>query len=125
MFNKVILVGNLTRDPEIRYTPNGTAVASVGIATNRKYGDKEETFFGEVTVWGKQAETVCQYLKKGSKTLICGRLNTRKWEDSGGKTQSKTEIIAEDVKFMDSKPKQQEHQNKSPEPQVDDQDIPF
>jgi len=118
MFNKVILVGNLTRDPEVRFTPNGKAVAKFGIATNRKYGDKEETFFGEVTVWDRQAENVAEYLKKGSKALVSGRLNTNKWEDANGKTQSKTEIIAEEVKFMDSKPKKENTPS-------DETDIPY
>lgn len=122
MFNKVILVGRLTRDPEVRFTTQGTAVASVGIATNRKYGDKEEVYFGEVTIWGKQAENVGKYLSKGSKVLFSGRLNTRKWEDNSGKSHSKTEIIADEVKFMDTKPKQEN--NQIPESE-EEGDIPF
>lgn len=121
MFNRVILVGNLTRDPETRFTPNGTAVANFGIATNRKYGDKEETFFGEVTAWGKLAETCGEYLHKGSKALIDGRLTTESWDDKEtGHKKSKTRIVAENVRFMDSKPKSDRHE----EP-VDDSEIPF
>ena len=114
MFNRVILVGNLTRDPEVRFTPDGTAVANFGIATNRKYGEKEETFFGEITVWGKQGEACGQYLKKGSKALIDGRLTTESWDGKDGEKKSRTRIVAENVRFMDSKPKQ-----------IDEKDIPF
>lgn len=119
MYNRVILVGNLTRDPETRFTQNGTAVANFGIATNRKYGDKEETFFGEVTAWGKLAETCGQYISKGSKVLIDGRLSTETWEKDG-KSHSKTRIVAENVRFMDSKPKS-EHKDDH----LDDGEIPF
>lgn len=105
MFNKVILVGNLTRQPEIKYLPSGTSVGNFGIATNRKYGeDKQETYFGEVTVWGKMAEICSQYLEKGSKVLIEGRLTTEKYESQGEQKQ-KTRIIAESVRFLDSKKK--------------------
>ena len=101
MYNKVILVGNLTRDlEELRYTPSGTAVLNFGIATNKKYGaGKDETFFGEVVVWGKLAEVCKKYLNKGSKCLIEGRLKTDTWEWEG-KKQSKTRIVAEEVKFL-------------------------
>lgn len=117
MFNRVILVGNLTRDPEVRFTSEGTAVANFGIATNRKYGENEETFFGEITVWGKQGEACGQYLKKGSKALIDGRLTTESWEKDGEK-KSKTRIVADNVRFMDNKPKQNE-------PTIDEGDVPF
>ena len=102
MFNTVILVGNLTRDPEMRYLPTGTPVLKFGIATNRKYGEKKETFFGEVNVWGKMAEVCEKYLHKGSKVLIDGRLSTESWE-SDGKKKSKTVITAKEVKFLDSR----------------------
>lgn len=123
MFNRVILVGNLTRDVEVRFTPNGTAVASFGIATNRKYGDKEETFFGEITAWGKLGETCGQYLEKGSRALIDGRLTTESWEKDG-KKQSKTRIVAENVRFMNNKPHQGQGAQEPPHPTVDE-DIPF
>ena len=102
MYNKVILVGNLTRDPELRFISTGTQVASFGIATNRKFGESQETFFGDVTAWGKLAETCDKYLKKGSKILLEGRLKTENWEHDGRK-QSKTRIIAEQIRFLDSK----------------------
>lgn len=103
MFNSVILVGNLTRDPEIRYLPDGKGVGTFTVATNRKYGDKEEVFFGSVTVFGKQADNCAQYLKKGSKVLVQGRLRTEKYEKDGEQKTS-TKIIADQVKFMSSKP---------------------
>lgn len=107
MYNKVILIGNLTRDPELRYLPQGTAVAKFGIATNRKYGEgKEEVFFGDVTVWSKQAENCSKYLSKGSRVLVEGRLVTEKWE-SQGKQQSKTALIAEKVQFLTFKQKEE------------------
>ena len=100
MFNKVILVGNLTRDPELRYTPSGTAVTNFGIATNRRWGeDKEEVFFGEVNAWGKLAEICEQYLKKGSQCLVEGRLKTEQWEYEG-KKMSKTRIVADNIRFL-------------------------
>lgn len=106
MFNKVIMVGNLTRDPELRYTASGTAVANLGLAVNSKFrsGDefKEEVLFIDVVVWGKQGETVSQYLSKGRQVLVEGRLQERKWE-SDGQTRRKTEIVANTVKFLGRK----------------------
>jgi single-strand DNA-binding protein len=106
MFNKVLMVGNLTRDPELRYTPAGLPVCNLGLAVNTKYksGDetKEEVLFIDVTVWGKQAETCSQYLSKGRQVLVEGRLNERKWEADGQK-KSKMEIVASTVKFLGKK----------------------
>ena len=101
--NKAMIYGNLTRDPELKALPNGTPVASFGIATNRTYKDavgakQEQTEFHNVTVFGKQAETVSQYLKKGSAAYIEGRLATRSWDKDGVK-QYRTEIVAEVVQF--------------------------
>ncbi len=107
MFNKIILIGNLTNDVSKKYISNGTPVAKFGIATNRKYGEgKEETYFGDVTVWGKQAESCSKYLSKGSRVLVEGRLVTEKWEHDG-KTHSKTAITAERVQFLTFKPKEE------------------
>lgn len=104
MYNKVILVGNLTRDVDLKFTQSGKAVANFGIATNRKYGeDKQETFFGEVTAWGKMAETASEYIHKGSKVLIEGRLTTEQWADSDGAKRSKTRIVAENIRFLSAK----------------------
>lgn len=102
--NKVILFGNLTRDPELKSLPSGMAVASFGVATNRrvKKGETWESVpeFHNVVVFGRQAETSAQYLKKGSSTLIEGRIQTRSWEDKAGKgKQYRTEVVAERVEF--------------------------
>jgi len=102
--NKVFLIGNLTRDPELKTLPSGSSVASFGVATNRVWrnqqGEKqEEVQFHNVVVFGKQAETVSQYLKKGSSALIEGRLQTRNWEAQDGSKRTKTEIVAERVQF--------------------------
>ena len=101
--NKVMLFGNLTRDPELRALPSGMNVCSFSIATNRVYIGKdgkkqEQTDFHNVVVFGRQADTVNQYLKKGSSTLVEGRLQTRSWEKDGAK-QYRTEVIAERVQF--------------------------
>ncbi|MGQ9569718.1 MAG: single-stranded DNA-binding protein [Thermodesulfovibrionales bacterium] len=107
MYNKVILIGNLTKDPELRYTPQGTPVASFRLAVNYKYkqsgssGDdvKQETMFIDNVVFGKQAESCSKYLNKGSSVLVEGRLQERRWE-SNGQQRSKFEVIAQSVKFL-------------------------
>jgi single-strand DNA-binding protein len=103
--NKVLLIGNLTRDPEIRYTPQGTAVANLGLAVSRKFRDKnqelkEEVCFITVVVWSKMAETCNQYLHKGSPVFIEGRLTLRSWEDNTGKKRNVIEVRAERVQFL-------------------------
>jgi single-strand DNA-binding protein len=102
--NKVILLGNLTRDPELRYTPNGTAVSSFGLAVNRRYrqGDdwKDEVCFVDIVTYGRQAETVGEYLSKGSMALVEGRLQWRSWEGEDGQRRSKHEVVANTVQFM-------------------------
>ena len=109
MYNKVILVGNLTRDVELKYTPSGTAIAKFGLATNRTYKDtmtgenKQEVMFIDITVFGRSAEVANQYLRKGKKVLIEGRLVLDQWVDSTGQKRSKHSIVAEKVQFMDSK----------------------
>ncbi len=105
-FNKVILIGNLTRDPEVRYTPSGTAVGDLRMAINRRYRtgdgqDKEETCFVGVTVWGRQAETCGEYLKKGAPALVEGRLKYDEWEKEGQKF-SRLSVVAERVQFLSS-----------------------
>ena len=103
-FNKVILLGNLTRDPELRYTPNGTPVATFGMATNRRSGQgndrKEEVCFVDIVVFGREAETASEYLSKGRQALIEGRLQWRSWEGQDGQKRSKHEVIAERIQFM-------------------------
>ena len=107
MFNKVILIGNLTRDPELRYTPQGTSVCNFGIAVNRRYkqGDevKDEVTFINVVVFGKQADTCGQYLNKGSAVLIEGRLQERRWETEEGQKRSRHEVVAQNVRFLSKK----------------------
>ncbi|MDP8212278.1 MAG: single-stranded DNA-binding protein [Candidatus Zapsychrus exili] len=105
--NKVFLIGNLTRDPELRYTPGGTAVANLGIAVNRKFKDstgelKEEVCFLTVTVWDKQAEACCQYLHKGRPVFVEGVLQSRFWETSDGQKRSAIDVRAERVQFLGS-----------------------
>ena len=102
--NKVFILGNLTRDPELRQTPGGQAVCSFGIATNRFFTDsagqrQKQAEFHNIVAWGRQAEIVNQYLKKGSMVLIEGRLQTRNWQDPQGVKHWKTEIIAERVQL--------------------------
>lgn len=106
--NMVFLMGNLTRDPELRYTPNGQAVANFTIATNRVWKDaegeqKDSAEFTDVVVWGKIAENVTNYLKKGRRVHVIGRLQTRSWEAQDGSKKYKTEVIATDVTFLDRK----------------------
>ena len=103
-FNKVILIGNLTRNPELRYTPNGTPVASLGLAVSRRYkqGDdlKEEVCFVDIVVFGKQAEHCGQYLSKGNGIIVDGRLQQRRWETEDGQKRSKHEVVAQTVTFL-------------------------
>lgn len=103
-FNRVFLMGNLTRDPEMRYTPSGTAVVNFGMAVNRRFTDqngekKEETCFVRISVFGKQAENCNQYLSKGSPVFIEGRLQYRTWETDGQKRNS-LDVVAERVQFL-------------------------
>ena len=105
--NKVFLIGNLTRDPELRYTPGGTAVANLGLAVNRRFKDssgelKEEVCFLTVTVWDKQAEACCQYLTKGKPVFVEGVLQSRFWETSEGQKRSAIDVRAERVQFLGS-----------------------
>ncbi|MCK5471766.1 single-stranded DNA-binding protein [Candidatus Gracilibacteria bacterium] len=107
--NSAQIIGNITRDPEVRQTPNGQTVATIGVATNRKWTNKqtnekqEEVEFHNVVVWGKLAEICQQYLKKGAKVYFQGRLKTRNWEDPDGKKNYRTEVIAENMIMLDSR----------------------
>lgn len=109
-FNKVILAGNLTRDPELRYTPKGTAIVRFGIATNRKWktetGElKEEVTFVDIDAFGRQAEVISQYLKKGNPFLVEGRLKLDTWEDKNThQKQSKLRVVLESFSFLGSGP---------------------
>ena len=107
-FNKVIIAGNLTRDPELRYTPKGMAIAKLGLAINRKWTNeagetKEEVTFVDVDAFGRQAETIGQYLKKGRPILIEGRLKLDQWDDKAtGQKKSKLGVILDNFQFLDS-----------------------
>jgi single-strand DNA-binding protein len=105
-FNKVILLGNLTRDPEVRYTPKGTAVTDLGLAVNRTYtadnGEKrEEVTFVDVTFWGRTAEVAGEYLKKGRPVFVEGRLQLDSWDDkTSGQKRSKLKVIGENMQML-------------------------
>jgi single-strand DNA-binding protein len=106
-FNQAIIMGNLTRDPELRATPSGQQVASFAVATNRTWLDqsgerKEAVEYHEIVAWGKLGELTAQYLAKGRKVMVIGRLQTQSWEKDGVKRQ-RTEIVAQDVNFLDSR----------------------
>lgn len=106
--NKVQLIGNLTRDPELRYTPNGNAVCTFGIATNRYWttesGEKrEEVDFHKVVAWNKLAELCSQFLTKGRKVYVEGRLSTRNWTGQDGQQKSTTEVVIDDMILLDNK----------------------
>jgi len=107
-FNKVILIGNLTRDPELRYTPKGMAIAKVGLAINRNWTSeggekKEEVTFVDVDIFGRTAENVAQYMKKGRPIMIEGRLRLDQWDDKQtGQKRSRLGVVAETVQFLGS-----------------------
>lgn len=138
--NKVFLVGNLTKDPEIRFVPSGQAVANLRMATNRKYkagnGEwKEEVTYLGVEVWGKSAEACGEYLKKGSPLLVEGRLKLKEWTAQDGQKRSMLEVVAERVQFLSGGPRSEGAGSTSggfdappvsdgPPPATDD-DIPF
>jgi single-strand DNA-binding protein len=109
--NKVFLIGNLTRDPEIRYTTGGASVVSFGLATNRSWKNpegevQESTEFHNIVAWGKMAEICQQLLAKGMKIYVEGSISTRSWEDDSGNTRYKTEIRVNEMILLDSKGKQ-------------------
>lgn len=144
-FNRVILMGHLTRDPELKYTASGASLCKFGFAVNRKYkaGDewKEEVCFIDITVWGRQAESCDKYLEKGKLALVEGRLHFNSWTSPDGQKKSKHDIVAESVKFLSSgqsngQPsgqgdyalKNQQEAMKKPDdyPQgINDEEIPF
>lgn len=135
--NKVILIGNLGTDPEVRYTPSGSAVANFNIATNESWKDKngqdqERTEWHKIVVWGKQAENCGEYLKKGRPVYVEGRLQTREWNDKEGNKRYTTEVVATTVQFLGTAPGGAERSKtyteaKSPPPPstMTEDDIPF
>jgi len=138
MVNKVILVGNLGRDPEIRSTPSGQSVASFTLATNRRWRDRdgnrqEQTEWHKIVCWGKQAEIAGEYLTKGKQIYVEGRLQTSSWEDrESGQKRYKTEIICDNFQMLGSRGSQDGGGHRSQEPPAskpdvgpEDDDIPF
>src|SRR6185503_7632283 len=145
--NKAILIGNLTRDPEIKSLPSGVKVATFGVATNRVWKDKngvkqENVDYHNVVVFGRQADIVGQYMKKGSSILVEGRMQTRSWDDSSGVKKYRTEIVADRIQFGPRKEGSapysgsteapaHEHNKKAldtieyPEEEINPEDIPF
>jgi single-strand DNA-binding protein len=136
--NKVILIGNLGQDPEVKYMPNGNAVANITVATSESWKDKntgkrvERTEWHRVIFFRRLAEIVGEYLKKGSKVYIEGKLQTRKWQDKNGKDNWTTEIIANEMQMLDSRGDSQSsdapaQQSSKPAPSGNnfDDDIPF
>ena len=125
--NSVILMGNLTRDPELRHTPSGVAVANIGLASNRKYrqGDelKEDVCFVDVTVFGSTAQAVAEHLNKGRKVLVEGRLRYHAWEAQDGQKRSKVDVIANRVNFLPQVGKNGADEFDGSIP--DDSEIPF
>lgn len=135
-FNKVILVGNLTRDPDLKTLPSGTAVARLGLAVNNSYKSKdgnkvEDTLFIDIDVFGKQAETVDQYMKKGSSILVEGKLRYRTWTGNDGVKHYKHDMLAQRIVFMGSNKSSNtsatkaEDQNPAADVPEEDDDIPF
>lgn len=152
MFNRVILLGNLTRDPELRYMPSGGAVCTTGIATNRKFKKQdgsmsEEVCFIDITFFGRTAEIANQYLTRGKKILVEGRLKLDQWTDQTGGKRSKHSVVVDNMQMLDSKgdggdykPEQQNHRdeqksykqnapqnngNETPIIDIDEDEIPF
>ena len=114
-FNKVYLMGNLTRDPELRHTPKGQAVARLSMAVNRKYQvdgeNREEVTFVDIDVWGKAAETICQYCKKGRPLFVEGRLKLDQWDDKAtGQKRSALKVMLESFQFIGGRPADTEGQ---------------
>jgi len=127
MYQKLIIVGRLTRDPEMRYTPNGKAVTNFSLAVDDGFGENKQTIFYRVTAWDKQAETCNQFLKKGNKALVEGKLvadangGPRTWTDQSGNTRASFEMTASTVRFLSSK---QEGEQAEADP-APDNEIPF
>ncbi len=135
-YNRVLLMGNLTRNPEIRYTPSGTAVADLGLAINENFKNKagetvEQTCFVDVVVWGRQAETSAEYLHKGSPVFVEGRLQLDQWESQQGEKRSKLRVRADRVQFLGAPGKGAEYaagpndSGSHQPPMEDDDDVPF
>jgi single-strand DNA-binding protein len=139
-FNKIILVGNLGRDPELRYTTQGTPVCTFSMATNERRKDKtgemqDQTTWFRITLFGRQAETASQYLQKGRQVYIEGRLRVDEWTDRDGKSRYTLEVVASDMHFIGSKGDEQPYAERAAtatasagpmeQPDLSDDDVPF
>ncbi|HAW50258.1 TPA: single-stranded DNA-binding protein [bacterium] len=129
-YSKVIIMGNLTRDPELKYLPSGTAVTSFTVAVSRNYvlqsgEQREETSFFSVIVWGKQAENCNQFLKKGSPVFVDGRLRQRSWEDKDGQRRSVVEIVGFTVQFLGGRPSPEQEFEEQEEIPLPEEELPF
>jgi len=134
VLNVIVLIGRLTRDPELRYTPGGTAVCSFSLAVDRRFTNQQgerETDFIDIVVWRQQAESVAQHLTKGRKVAVQGRLQIRNFEDRDGNKRKAAEVVADDVRFLDS-PRRDGAANSERQPGGgpaefgdDDQEVPF
>ena len=126
--NKVNLIGNLVRDPELRYTKQNTPVASYTIAINTRYGEQQQTDYINISTWGKSGEFVSKYFKKGQPIAITGRLRNKNYEDSKGNKRYEMEVVTEDIEFVGSK---KEESNKpqeeefTPNFEIGEDDLPF
>ncbi len=132
--NKVFLIGNLTRDPELRYAPSGTAVASFGIATNRTWSGsdgekKEEVCYVDISMFGRRAEVINEYFSKGKPIFIEGRLQFRQWETKDGQKRNALSVVAEDFQFLGGKTTKRDEGPSFPEVaapnDVNEEEIPF
>lgn len=131
--NKVMIIGNLGADPEMRYTADGKALTSFRVASSRNYNGpdgerREETEWFSVVTWQKLAEQCSQFLQKGRRVYVEGRLQTRSWDAQDGQRKYRTEVIAEKVLFLDragAMPLGDEHESSAPMPEVEPEDIPF
>jgi len=122
-FNKVILIGNLTRDPVLSFTPSQTAVSQFGMAVNKKRGEKQEVMFVDLTAFGKSAENIQKFFKKGDGILIEGELTLDSWTDKEGVKKSKHKVIVSQWGFVDGNKKADKEPDELPEPDADD--LPF
>lgn len=127
MINKVILMGRLTKDPELRYTNNKTPVCSFTIAVNNGYGEKQQTDFINCVAWNKTAEFVTKYFTKGKMIIVIGRITTRSWETQDGKRAYATEVVAKEVSFGETKtlPQLNTPQTAAQQPMQDDDFTPL
>ena len=125
MINKAILMGRLTRDPELRHTGSGTPVCSFSIAVSEGYGENQKTDFINCVAWNKTAEFVDKYFAKGRMIIVDGRISTRTWEGQDGKKNYATEVIANQVSFGDSKKDNETSNDEPEEPSEDDEFVPL